>query len=125
MPLARREQLLALARARDATTIDDDPYGMLRFAGQPLPSLHELADGDPRVFSVRTFSKNLAPGLRVGWVDTDPSMQPLLIKAKQAMDTCTNQPEQRLAAECRAGGHLTEHLTTVSERYSLRNVHLQ
>ena len=54
--------------------IDDDPYGMLRFEGEPVPTLHELAEGDPLVFSVRTFSKILAPGLRVGWVDTAPEL---------------------------------------------------
>lgn len=125
MTLARREQLLELARRWDAMIIDDDPYGMLRFAGQPLPSLHELADGDPRVFSVRTFSKILAPGLRVGWVDTDPSLQPLLINAKQAMDTCTNLPGQRLAAGFLAGGHLSEHLNTQREQYRTRKVAMQ
>src|SRR5690625_1410041 len=125
MTLARREQLLALARARDATTIDDDPYGMLRFAGQPLPSLHELADGDPRVFSVRTFSKILAPGLRVGWVDADPSLQPLLINAKQAMDTCTNLPAQRLLAGFLNSGYLEEHVRTQRDEYRRRKRAMQ
>ena len=73
-----------------------------------MPTLHELAEGDPLVFSVRTFSKIVAPGLRVGWVDTDPSLQPLLINAKQAMDTCTNQPTQRLLAGFLTGGHLDD-----------------
>ena len=100
--------------------IDDDPYGMLRFAGEPLPTLRELAGGDPLVFSVRTFSKIVAPGLRVGWVDTDPELQPLLINAKQAMDTCTNLPAQRLLTGFLTGGHLDDHLTTQRAEYRRR-----
>ncbi len=96
LSLARRHRLLELARSWGSMVIDDDPYGLLRFAGDPLPTLRELGAGDPLVFAVRTFSKIVAPGLRVGWVDTAPELQPLLINAKQAMDTCTNLPAQRL-----------------------------
>ena len=100
--------------------IDDDPYGLLRFAGEPLPTLRELGGGDPLVFSVRTFSKIVAPGLRVGWVDTVPELQPLLINAKQAMDTCTNLPAQRLLTGFLTGGHLDDHLVTQRAEYKRR-----
>jgi 2-aminoadipate transaminase len=100
--------------------IDDDPYGLLRFEGEPLPTLRELGGGDPLVFAVRTFSKIVAPGLRVGWVDTVPELQPLLINAKQAMDTCTNLPAQRLLTGFLTGGHLAEHLTTQRAEYKRR-----
>jgi 2-aminoadipate transaminase len=125
MSLARRQELLELARSWGSVVIDDDPYGMLRFAGQELPSLHELADGDPLVFSVRTFSKIIAPGLRVGWVDTDPSLQPLLINAKQAMDTCTNLPMQRLVAAFLRAGHLEAHLAEQRRQYRRRKEAMQ
>src|SRR5690625_5446835 len=69
MSLQRRHQLLELARRWGSVVIDDDPYGLLRFEGENLPTLRELGAGDPLVFSVRTFSKIIAPGLRVGWVD--------------------------------------------------------
>ena len=100
--------------------IDDDPYGLLRFAGDPLPTLRELAAGDPLVFAVRTFSKIVAPGLRVGWVDADPELQQVLINAKQAMDTCTNLPAQRLLAGFLEGGHLEDHLVTQRAQYKRR-----
>ncbi|HSP61180.1 MAG TPA: PLP-dependent aminotransferase family protein [Ornithinimicrobium sp.] len=125
MTLQRRRELLELAHEWGSVVIDDDPYGMLRFAGESLPSLHELADGDPLVFSVRTFSKIVAPGLRVGWVDTDPSLQPLLINAKQAMDTCTNLPMQRLVAAFLRGGHLQAHLVEQRQQYRLRKEAMQ
>ena len=125
MSLARRQQLLELATRWGSVIIDDDPYGMLRFAGDDVPTLHELADGNPLVFSVRTFSKIIAPGLRVGWVDTDPSLQPLLINAKQAMDTCTNLPMQRLIAGFLRAGHLSEHLVTQRAEYRRRKEAMQ
>jgi 2-aminoadipate transaminase len=120
LSLPRRLRLLELARDWGAMVIDDDPYGLLRFAGDPLPTLRELGQGDPLVFSVRTFSKIVAPGLRVGWVDTVPELQPLLINAKQAMDTCTNLPAQRLLAGFLTGGHLVEHLVTQRAEYKRR-----
>ncbi len=125
MSLARRKQLLEVAHDWGSVIIDDDPYGMLRFAGDDVPSLHELAAGDPLVFSVRTFSKIIAPGLRVGWVDTDPSLQQLLINAKQAMDTCTNLPMQRLVTGFLDGGYLSEHLATTRLAYRERKQAMQ
>ena len=120
LSLQRRQRLLELARGWGSMVIDDDPYGLLRFAGDPLPTLRELGAGDPLVFAVRTFSKIVAPGLRVGWVDTDPELQPLLINAKQAMDTCTNLPAQRLLTGFLTGGHLEEHLVRQRREYKRR-----
>jgi 2-aminoadipate transaminase len=125
MSLARRVALLELARSWGSVVIDDDPYGLLRFERDPLPTLRELGEGEPLVFSVRTFSKILAPGLRVGWVDTVPELQPLLINAKQAMDTCTNLPMQRLLARFLDGGHLDAHLATQRAEYGRRKRAMQ
>jgi len=125
MSVQRRRRLLELARTWGSAIIDDDPYGMLRFEGDPMPSMHELADGDPLVFSVRTFSKIIAPGLRVGWVDADPGLGQLLINAKQAMDTCTNLPLQRLVAGFLRGGYLQDHLTEQRAVYRERKHAMQ
>lgn len=120
LSLGRRERLLELAAQWGAVIIDDDPYGLLHFEHSPIPALNELDPGNPHIFSVRTFSKILAPGLRVGWVDADPSLQPLLIRAKQAMDTCTSVPTQRTVTEFLAGGHLQPHLERVLGLYRER-----
>ena len=125
LSLERRLRVLELARKWGAMVIDDDPYGLLRFEGEPLPTLRELGGGDPLVFAVRTFSKIVAPGLRVGWVDTVPELQPLLINAKQAMDTCTNLPAQRLLTGFLTGGHLDDHLTTQRAEYKRRKQAMQ
>ena len=120
LSLRRRELLLELAARWGAVVIDDDPYGLMRFENSPIPALNEVDPGNPLIFSVRTFSKILAPGLRVGWVDADPSLQPLLINAKQAMDTCTSVPAQRTVTEFLAGGHLQPHLDRVLGLYRQR-----
>src|SRR5690606_11492591 len=73
-PLERPEQW-------DAVIIDDDPYGALRFDGTHVPGFAQLSPGNPRVIPVRTFSKVLAPGVRVGWLDLDPALRQLAINA--------------------------------------------
>src|SRR5918998_5294553 len=65
LPLERREALVALARAGGLWLLEDDPYGELRYRGEPLPPLAAL---DDRVLSLSTLSKIAAPGLRIGWV---------------------------------------------------------
>ncbi|MFE4545408.1 PLP-dependent aminotransferase family protein [Arthrobacter sp. NPDC056727] len=120
MSLKRRLLLLALAREWRSIIIDDDPYGMLRFDGRHIPGFRELGGGDPLVFSVRTFSKILAPGLRVGWVDADPAIVEKLIDAKQTMDTCTNVPNQLLSAEFLRRGGLEPHLDRLRREYQKR-----
>ncbi|MGC4934712.1 PLP-dependent aminotransferase family protein [Gordonia sp. DT30] len=116
----RRRELLRLAHQWGSVIIDDDPYGLLRFAGEDIPTFQRLSPGDPLVFSVRTFSKILAPGWRVGWVDADPSLRQLLINGKQAMDTCTNVPNQHIVAEYIARGGLADHLTSLGDLYRTR-----
>lgn len=119
---ARREHLLELAHEWNAVIIDDDPYGLLRFSGEDLPSFQSLSPGDPLLFSVRTFSKILAPGLRVGWVDTDPAIRQLVINAKQTMDTCANVPSQQLVAEFIRRGGLSAHLESIKVQYRERKI---
>ncbi|WP_457972365.1 aminotransferase-like domain-containing protein [Arthrobacter sp. D1-17] len=125
LSLPRRHQLLELAHEWNSVVIDDDPYGLLRFEGEDLPSLQALSPGDPLLFSVRTFSKILAPGLRVGWVDTDPALRQLVINAKQAMDTSTNVPAQHIVAEFIRRGGLDNHLAGLRTEYKRRKDSMQ
>jgi DNA-binding transcriptional MocR family regulator len=62
----RRRRLVELARERDLLVLEDDPYGLVRFEGETLPTLFEL-DGGERVAYSSSFSKTIAPGLRVGY----------------------------------------------------------
>ena len=120
LSVQRRIRIIELARRWGAVIIDDDPYGLLRFAGEDLPGFRQLSNNDPLVFSVRTFSKILAPGLRVGWIDADPSLRYLIINAKQAMDTCTNVPAQHVVTEFLRQGILDEHLAKLRIEYRSR-----
>ncbi len=71
MSLDRREKLLELAERRDLVVLEDHVYGDLRFEGDPLPTLFSL-DTSGRVMQADTFSKTIAPGLRLGWLAGHP-----------------------------------------------------
>jgi 2-aminoadipate transaminase len=62
----RRQKLVALARKHDLLVVEDDPYGLVRFEGEPPPTLFDLEEGKHVVYS-SSFSKTVAPGLRVGY----------------------------------------------------------
>ena len=66
LTLERRQRLVELARERDLLVLEDDPYGLVRYEGEPLPSLFELAGGEGIAYA-SSFSKTVAPGVRVGY----------------------------------------------------------
>jgi DNA-binding transcriptional MocR family regulator len=63
---ARRQRVVELARAHGVPVLEDDPYGLVRYEGEPPPSLHELEGGELVTYA-SSFSKTVAPGVRVGW----------------------------------------------------------
>ncbi len=67
LSLERRRQLAALVGERSLPTLEDDPYGLVRYDGEPLPTLHELEGGTQVMYS-SSFSKTVAPGARVGYL---------------------------------------------------------
>jgi DNA-binding transcriptional MocR family regulator len=73
LSLDRRRRLVELAEERDLLVIEDDPYGLVRFEGEALPSLLELAPAG-RVLYSSSFSKTVAPGLRVGYLVLPPEL---------------------------------------------------
>jgi DNA-binding transcriptional MocR family regulator len=86
MSRRRREHLVALCRETGIPIVEDNPYGLLRFEGEPLPCLRSL---DPRnVIYLGTVSKTFSPGVRVGWALADPSVIQRLVLAKEAADLC-------------------------------------
>jgi DNA-binding transcriptional MocR family regulator len=66
LSIERRGRLAELARERGLLVLEDDPYGLVRYDGEPVPSVFELAEGE-QVAYCSSFSKTIAPGLRVGW----------------------------------------------------------
>jgi 2-aminoadipate transaminase len=122
---ARRERLIELAAEWGAVVLEDDPYSLLRFEGSDLPSLRELGAGRARVIAVHTFSKILAPGLRVGWVLAEPEVIARMVDARQSMDTCTAPPMQRLVARFLADGLVEDHLAALRGAYRERKLAMQ
>lgn len=84
----RRRRLVEVCRAAGLPIVEDDPYGMLRFEGEPLPALHSL---DPdNVIYLGTLSKIFCPGIRVGWALAPPAVLERLIRFKEAADLCSS-----------------------------------
>ena len=115
LPLARREALAALAREAAFPVIEDDPYGALDYRGAPLPTLLSMAP--EHIVYLGTFSKVLAPGLRLGYLIAPESLHFKLLQAKQATDLHTPSLTQRLAYEVIRDGFLDEHIPDVRSLY--------
>jgi DNA-binding transcriptional MocR family regulator len=89
MSRSRRSQLVALCREARVPIVEDNPYGMLRFEGDPEPTLRSL---DPHnVIYLGTVSKVFSPGVRVGWAVAEPGVLQRLVLAKEAADLCGSQ----------------------------------
>lgn len=114
MSRKRREALLALAEANEIFVVEDSPYRRVIFEGELQPSLKEL---DPAgiVFMLGTFSKIMAPGLRIGWVHCPQPMIQRMIQLKTDGGSCPLT--QRLIVEFCKSGRLPAHLETVQRVY--------
>jgi 2-aminoadipate transaminase len=112
---ARREQIVALCREHGLPIVEDNPYGELWFdAPPPAPLLARWPEG---VIYLGSFSKVLAPGLRLGYVVAPPQLYPKLLQAKQAADLHTPGFNQRVVAEVIKDGFLDRHVPTIRARY--------
>ncbi|HEX2181634.1 MAG TPA: PLP-dependent aminotransferase family protein, partial [Rubrobacteraceae bacterium] len=96
----RRRELLDIAREFDLVVVEDNPYGMLRFEGEPLPTLAALEQEQEgvadRVVYLGTFSKIFAPGVRLGWVHAQPGILHKINVGKQGADLCSSNLSQMM-----------------------------
>jgi 2-aminoadipate transaminase len=119
MSLPRRKRLVEVAREHELLVVEDNPYGLLRYEGEPLPTLYEL-DGGAFVIYLGTFSKILAAGLRIGWaVAPGPVFQKMNI-AKQAADLCSSSLSQMFVSYYFRTGLWKQQLETYKEIYRRR-----
>ena len=115
---ARRQDLVTQAARLGLPVVEDDPYGELRYAGEHAPSLLSLAPAaGANVIRLGSFSKVLAPGLRLGYIAANRAIINKLVQAKQATDLHTSTLTQMAVYEIVKDGFLTQHLPVVRELY--------
>jgi 2-aminoadipate transaminase len=125
----RRQRIIEIAAHYHVPIIEDDPYGQLRFEGAPSTPLYVLdrdrvpPPGDGRsahVLYIGSFSKLLAPGLRLGWMVGPEPVIARLVQAKQGVDLHTGSLAQALAHEICKDGFLEAHIETLRRSYRER-----
>lgn len=98
MTLERRKDLLKIANEYNVPIVEDSPYREISFKGEVLPSLWTLSGGK-NVIMLKTFSKSLFPGMRMGWVVADPEVIDKIVMLKQSVDLCTPSFNQLILAD--------------------------
>ena len=116
MPERNRRRLIDLASEHDLIILEDDPYGELRYRGDDVRPIKSF-DDEGRVVYMSTFSKILAPGLRIGWMLAHPDILRKLIIAKQSSDVCTNVLGQVISHEYIARGHIDTQIGKIRAMY--------
>jgi DNA-binding transcriptional MocR family regulator len=115
----QRAEIAELTAAHGVWVVEDDPYGELRYRGEPVPAL-AAQPGAEHVLHLGSFSKIAAPGLRLGWVRSAPSLRPALTVAKQAADLHTATVYQAAAAAWLDADDLDAHICRLRHAYRER-----
>jgi 2-aminoadipate transaminase len=119
LSLERRRRLVEIARRREVLVVEDNPYGLLRFEGDPQPPLYQLDGGDYVVY-VGTLSKILSPGIRLGWAVAPPPVMEKMVLGKQATDLCTSTLTQYFALEYFAEDRWRAYVGSLCDIYRAR-----
>lgn len=119
MSLAKRQQLIELANRYDVIILEDDPYHDLRFAGESLPSLKAL-DTEGRVISLGSFSKVLAPGLRIGWLVAAPALLRQIRYLKDGADLESPTLPQQVISDYLIHNDFDAHLDSLRKNYLIK-----
>jgi 2-aminoadipate transaminase len=123
MSLPRRRRLVEVARERELLVLEDNPYSMLRYEGDPLPTLRSLEvprgsrDGGDFVIYTGTMSKILSPGLRIGWVVAPRPVLAKLNMGKQSTDLCSSTLSQYFIATYFANGDWRAYIDRFRDLY--------
>jgi 2-aminoadipate transaminase len=119
MSASRRARLVELARDRELLVLEDNPYGLLRYDGEPVEPLYKL-DGGDYVLYLGTFSKILSPGIRLGWLCAPPPVMEKVVLGKQAADLCTSTLTQYFVREYFAEGRWRDYVGDLCAIYRER-----
>jgi 2-aminoadipate transaminase len=119
MSAPRRQRLVEVAHERELLILEDNPYGLLRYEGDPPTPLLSL-DGGIYVMYLGTFSKILSPGIRLGWVVAPPPVLEKINLGKQAADLCTSTLSQLMVQAYFAEGRWRDYVESLTEIYRAR-----
>jgi 2-aminoadipate transaminase len=115
----RRRRLIEIARERELLVVEDNPYGLLRYEGEPVDALYKL-DGGDYVIYLGTFSKILSPGIRLGWLCASPPVMEKIVLGKQASDLCTSTLSQYFVNEYFSEGDWRGYIDSLIDVYRSR-----
>ena len=121
MTLEEREEVVRVARELDCLIVEDSPYRELRYSGEPVKTIREMAP--ERTLHLGSFSKIFAPGFRLGWIiGPEPLLEQIYV-CKQCLDLCPPVLDQYMAAEFMGSGALDANLVkTIAEYRHRRNL---
>ena len=118
MSLERREQLVRIAGERELLVLEDNPYGLLRYEGTPLPTLRSL--DDEFIIYASTFSKILSPGVRLGWACAPAPVLSKMNIGKQSSDLCSSSISQYFVSAYFDSGPWQDYVHSLIEIYRRR-----
>ncbi len=116
MPESRRLEIIELARKYDVLIVEDSPYRVLRFNGEPQRTICQL-EGTGQVILLGTMSKLFVPGFRIGWVVAHEDIIDKIVMAKQSTDLCTSAFVQKITAKYFEKGYFEENLKFIIDSY--------
>jgi 2-aminoadipate transaminase len=119
MSLPRRRRLVEVAHERELLVLEDNPYGLLRYEGEPNATLLSL-DGGVYVMYLGTLSKILSPGIRLGWVVAPPPVLEKINLGKQGADLCTSTLSQLMVQAYFELGRWRDYVESLTEIYRSR-----
>ncbi|MBR6306934.1 MAG: PLP-dependent aminotransferase family protein [Bacteroidales bacterium] len=118
MTLQEREEIVRIARELDVLIVEDSPYRELRYSGEPVKTIREMAP--ERTLQLGSFSKIFAPGFRLGWIiGPEPLLEQIYV-CKQCLDLCPPVLDQYMAAEFMGSGALDANLVKTIAEYRRR-----
>ncbi|MBE0655730.1 MAG: PLP-dependent aminotransferase family protein, partial [Bacteroidales bacterium] len=120
MSLQKRRQLIEIARKWEIPLLEDSPYRELSFNNNPLPSLWTLSGGEG-VIQLKTFSKMLFPGMRLGWIVAEKEVLNKFILMKQSVDLCSPSFNQLILGRYISEGKMNETIHRASQLYKEKN----
>lgn len=117
MPVDRRQRMAELGREHNVAIFEDDPYGDLRYSGEEVTSIRQI---DERVLHFGSFSKTLAPGIRVGYVIAPDEVTKMILATREVADISNDRIMMRTVANAVADDYLIDHIQEARDFYRKR-----